>query len=635
MFDLSYQESVLYLFSGVVVNDKQNKHLSPLMKDLLEVGLVPNPAIPVDLYPVIIRTLGLSQEQANQTFFGSWEQIRNASYFSLLIKQLLHYISTYGFEMLGIYSEDTIYIPWRDLDIPELREDVELRVVHAYTSDEVREKLLVLAGSGVALSRFTLHAALKILDVIGFDRDFVENVQNRELKIALYDRKNWVPQKGLDWLRYVVYKMSGSSLLIKSSKLIDVIKNSDASPDDYLIDAPVAELAQIFLRWKPIFLALKYRSSNKTFFNRLNKRAARIRQTGEYRSVGRPWLDMVTEQIKNEDLDLAELERRVAKAGFWSKAKLANALRSRLDAGTETPVAYQIRNGSVWVTTYDWPVGLDKLTKQALDVVLLSLVEDLKKKVADKVLYIPEGVVYALPSSEKQFAGEVPRGTYFEFSGDLPLVLGVHWFDLFGCRVDLDFAALSVFGKIGWDGRYSDDSVFWSGDNTAAPLPNGASEMFWFGKDVDSFPWTLTLNFYNYSSCLHEAVSATFFMSNYILKRDVVETYAVDLSNVPYFLRFNIDVKFMTVALLTRCDNKWRVYPLLAKGRNRVTSSVDELSRVKREAFLRQLQASVDLVDLFDLAGAIIVRERPADDVEFVDLSPKQLDKTTILRLLV
>ena len=63
------------------------------------------------LLTTIDEEIGLSGKQMNASFHKSWQKVRDADIIQLVMEQIIHYITTYGFERLGIYDENSVYIP--------------------------------------------------------------------------------------------------------------------------------------------------------------------------------------------------------------------------------------------------------------------------------------------------------------------------------------------------------------------------------------------------------------------------------------------------------------------------------------------------------------------------------------------
>jgi len=87
----------------------------------------------------------------------------------LVMEQLIHYFTTYGFKDMGIYSEESVYIPSEKLDIPELKEDIKLTVIKGYTKEELKEKLMKMLSSGIALKEDTIKDVLDVATFVGVD----------------------------------------------------------------------------------------------------------------------------------------------------------------------------------------------------------------------------------------------------------------------------------------------------------------------------------------------------------------------------------------------------------------------------------------------------------------------------------
>ena len=112
-------------------------------------------------------------------------------------------------------------------------EDVVLTVIKYLNEDELQEALMTLLTSGIALSKQTVNDVMLLADYI--DKTKLDEIKNREVKIAMYDKYNVVPKNNMEFLRFVVYKLTGSTLYIQSNDMIHLIQKADASKKyDYL-----------------------------------------------------------------------------------------------------------------------------------------------------------------------------------------------------------------------------------------------------------------------------------------------------------------------------------------------------------------------------------------------------------------
>ena len=277
-------ESVLRLFKGVLVESKQCKQDDDVLKQTLSRGFILSPEVisqypnPTQLITLIDKMYGRSGEQLNQSFHKSWFKVRNASIEQLVLEQMLHYITTYGFEKLGIYSQDTMFIPKEQLDVPELQDDIRLIVIRGYTRREAKAKLMQMLTSGIALHQETIKDVLDVAGKVGLSNDDIERVRNKEVKIALYDALDRVPAVPTEFLRYMIYKATDKTLLIKDAATITAIKNRNNLDiimyfDQYEKECGLERLAEIFYRFKPLFLAFRTNAALKTTINRIRRLA--------------------------------------------------------------------------------------------------------------------------------------------------------------------------------------------------------------------------------------------------------------------------------------------------------------------------------------------------------------------------
>ena len=337
-------KSTLRLFNAIQI-DKKTKTKNLLLEKTVPYGFVLSPEVASVANDKIIKQIAnyyLSVKKANQAFHKSWQTIKDTPQEVLWIQAITHYFTTYGYEKLGIEGE--IYIPAEQLDLPD---GIKLIVVKGLTKKEIQGAILELDSSGVALSQDTLRAIMLIIEKDDLKIQ-VPDIKNRELKSLLYDLYDIVPQKPVDFLRFVIVKLTEESLLIKNKYLIEKIKGLSSTLhrktlDKYLVKAP-ANLAEIFFRYKPLFLALKSVSSNKTFFNRLRKKADKL-----HKPLPEDYLNSITSRIKhNKSLD--KLDEKLESATIWRKIRLANALKYRMS--NPTSIVYKIRNGRAWVDDF-------------------------------------------------------------------------------------------------------------------------------------------------------------------------------------------------------------------------------------------------------------------------------------------
>lgn len=612
-------KSLLRLFNAVLVSDKKkHKITKTVMIRTIKCGYVLDPFVePSDaLLDEIESVIGLSGEKANSAFHKSWKVVRDSSIEELVIQQIIHYFTTYGLESLGLYDKDTVYIPPEKLKLPKVKDGISLVVVKAMTPREVIDKIVEL-GSGVALSETTLACIMEVVEELQPNSDFISKIKNRELRTILNDLYGIVPQEPTEFLHHLVSKLTNESLLIKNDQLIEKIKSANGKFLDDLMAKSPPDLASIFFRYKPLFLAMKSISRHKKFFNQLRKRANKL-----HKPLAPDYLNSVTSLIKHDKLDAAVLAEKLAGASVFRKVRLARALQYRLS--DPDSIVYLVRNGRGWATDFKWDGGD---TQYVLDTVIELISYDIGKNVDGKTIYIPENAHYAIPATEKQFVGNFPIGSYVSVPQDL--IVGIHWTNT-SRRIDLDFSVIGESGKIGWDRSYrSDDkTVLFSGDMTSAPLPNGASELFYVKRGVEE-PKILFVNYFNFDS--GDPVTCKLFVANE-KPGEIEKGYVVNPNNMIAQAELCVDKKQTVVGLVTSIGGENRVYFYSTGIGKSITSGNSELSTRTCKYLVNSAKSGIDLATVLKMGGAKIVSTRPSTK-KYIDLSLSALNKTTVLKL--
>ena len=547
------------------------------------------------LDPHIVPTTTLLNEiestigyDPNAAFHKSWSFIKDTPLETLFLQQILHYITTYGFE----YTNETVFIPHEQLEVPELKSDIPLRVIRGLTKPEILDKIISL-GSGVALHQDTLNDLISIIQINRYNPNFVPKIKNRELKALLTDLYDLVPTEPLEFLRYLITKLTDESLLIKNDYLITKIKEADGKFLDTLLKKAPTNLSSIFLRHKPIFLALKSISRNKTYFNQLRKWANKT-----HKPLHPDYLNSVTAQIKFNILNTRVLQDRLKASTIQRDIRLAQALKYRELAPKS--IVYRVRNGRGHATDFSWEGSVEA----PLHFVEQSIVSKLKN---GSPLYVPEGITYALPSTEKQFTGNFPNGTHISVPENV--IVGIWWKNK-DRPIDLDLSAISTSGKVGWDGSYRNEDILFSGDITSAPT--GASELFHIKKEVP--PYVLYVNYYNHRP--GSPIPAKIFVAHDTPK-NLSQNYVVDPNKIIAEAEIIVTQKQTILGLIA--DSGF-YFANISIGTS-ITSGANQKQAL--EYLTAHVRSTIPLPN---------TTTKKTDDS--IDLSPKTLNKTSILGLL-
>jgi hypothetical protein len=575
----------------------------------------------------IEEEIRLTPEQMNSAFHKSWKKIQEASIEQLVLEHLVHYFTTYGFESLGVYEADSVYIPSERLDIPEIDlEHISLVLIHGYTKEDIKTKLLKVLQSGIALSDNTIKDIVDVAKYVGITQEDVQETKNKEVKIALCEHLEMFPEEPAEFLRYVLYKITGRTLLIKDVSTIEALKTAeDLSAAFHLFQTyqstyGIQRLAEIFYRFKPLFLALRSDPSFRSMINRIRKLAPKY-----HKPMRGDYLNEVTARIQAaQGIDGSLLRECLEKANPFRKIRLAYALQYRTQ--DVDSILYKIRNGKGYAT--DFSFEGKHVAQNVLDIVLRSLAEDVKKNVKGKKIYIPPYMKYALPATEKQFTGQFPSGTCVVVPKDM--IMGIHWKNVDGARIDLDLSLMNPYdGKIGWDASYRTEkrTILFSGDMTDASGRHGASELFYVKQQREQ-AYIMFVNYFNYNRDIEVPFDI-------LLAQEQAENfqanYMVNPSNVIARASSTIAVKQKILGLVITTTTECRFYfSEVSLGRS-ITSTQNPYVEHSRKYLVEFYQNAISLNTLLRQAGAIITEEQDGCDI---DLSPGGLEKDSIIKLL-
>ena len=620
-------KSTIKLFKALPITEKKKKQSKFLLQKTISKGFIFSPEVIgnysekelIRLISVIDKEIGLTTEQMNSSFHKSWKKIREADIEQLVIEQLIHYFTTYGFEAMGIYDKNSVYIPNEKLELPD-SEGITLTVIRGYTKAELKEKIMSLLQAGITLNEDTINDIVDIALFVGIDDSDISSIKNKETKTILYDYLDLFPGNPNEFLRYIVYKSTDKTLLIKDGATLEAIKNSRNITalklfNKYKIKYGLEKLAGIFYRHKPIFLAFKTNSGLRAVINKIRKLAKK-----HHVPMPEDYLNVITAKIKNKEaIDADKLKTELDRVSIFRKIRLAYALKFRTK-NTEA-ILYRIRNGKGYAT--DFQFDNKKKAREVLKIVLDSIVADIKIK--DKKIYIPEHIIYTLPATEKQFTGNYPSGTYISIPRDM--IVGIHWENVKSNRIDLDLSMINQNGKIGWDGGYRTEgrTVLFSGDITDAP--NGASELFYVEKQkMDSY--ILFVNYYNYDDSIEVPFKIIVAKEK---ARNFKQNYMVNPDNILSIAKTKITQKQKILGLLTVTTKECRFYFAEVNLGKSISAGNNAFVENSKKYLFDFYRNTINLNEILMKAGNQIVRDKKKCDI---DLSPESLEKSTIIGLL-
>lgn len=573
--------------------------------------------------------------ELNQGFYKSFRTVANLTPQKILINKLLHYMSTYGMESLGIFDRELVYIPNDALELPEDAKPVKVTIIDAIDNAEIEARTVKLINSGAALSEETINDLVTVVKFLKLKLN-VDNVPNKEFAIRLRVLLNIMPKDPVQFLRCMIYLATGSTLLIKDEKTITGIKNSKENFDAYFLryiyNSGFIKLSSIFYRFKPLWLAFKPHS--KYLRSTINK----MRRLADccHRPVKPQLLEYLTSA---QSVNLNELKAELAKVTPYKKISLANAILYRLAAPDS--IVYNIRNGKAFVDAYNGDLKFN--TSEILDVIINSIAEDIKPNVAGKRIYIPERFNYAVPVSEKKFIGNIPCGSSYTF-GSNSVVIGVHWFNLIEddheVRIDLDLHLNGAGVDIGWHNDFGTENfintkerkIIFSGDMTDAPIAEGgATEAYFVGETLTDKMLMVNLNCYNHYS---DSAPVPFKLILADVNQDSIDRqYLIDSHEIAFCMPNEIDSGEMFLGFLTSDELGGKKFHFFSRNMgNRIVARSNNLTEQIISAMRTTVESSLSLNDVLLRAGAIL-DEVTNSDCD-INLDPAEVAKDTLLGLL-
>ncbi len=539
----------------------------------------------------------LSGNDLNKTFHKSWKVIKNTPREVLLFHQIFHYFSTYGTNFEG-----DVYIPDEILNVPEIK--LKFVVIKTLSKLEIINKCLNMLRSGIALKEETISDLFNILDDLDYKFTGEEAIKNKEAIVKLAEIYKIYPKDPTEFFRFVIYRATNNTLLIKNKESIDLIKASKFNPSPLFKEYGLEKMAQIFNRFKPLFLAFKTKCP-KTI-----NRIAKLSKTLHKPMIENPINLVTSRSLGNKDISWLN------NATVFALFKAISACYSRKNG--QDNFVYRVRNGKSWVQFKHKRVNVDICERN-----YNLLINHIKNKFnfSGKTIYIPKNVEYAIPTSEKMFVGNIPTGT--SFFGE-QLAAGVYWENDWGAT-DIDLSGLNINGKVGWNSSYNQaGSLLYSGDMTNAR--NGAVEYLWC--KADKIPTTLAMSnvYYGDADCEYKIVVGN--------GEKINREYMMDPNKVFAEVKCKSVQKQSVIGMFHHKENKTAFTVLnFGAGVARVSSGDSNIQSTAIEALKQQWIKPLTLNEIFVMFGAKVVNEK-IEKID-IDLSLENLSKESFTRIFV
>lgn len=474
-----------------------------------------------------IKYYGISNSMVNSTFFQTLDQNINTPTYMRMYMQALNYLQTYG--GVNVTSHETVQFGSnRQLD-DSVKLDLQqnFTVISVFTTEELEQKVQSLLYSGMALESNDVEDLIYLISKLNLKIE-ISKVKNREAMMKLSKELDLYPANPDMFMNYIYSLVTGDTMLVKNEQAYLRFNARLDSTNDFVYslmheydnNPATPSLRSLVNRYHKMFLILRKNAPSKEerrFYNRIMRQGKNTKKT--YRQKG--ILDQLPEYIKGEvSFNEKQILNALSNASTYKLARIYTYLVN-LDKKDKNGSLYRIRNGKSYYVagnnTVDHDFGSlfsfksvidNKVIKDLVSKIVNELFQRGQNAFADNdnktVYYIPGGLYYSIPTSGKQFTGNIPDYTSFDFQliGDERLGVGIHW----DKPADLDLHAVTLDGDtFGWDTDWLDDDteVVYSGDMTHLDDSGNASEIMSISKDLDK-PILLTVSPYYVSDSYND-----------------------------------------------------------------------------------------------------------------------------------
>ena len=420
----------------------------------------------------------------SSTFYQTVDTVKSKNRFEILLDQLTHYMTAHGTD----FSSD-IYVNNEKYGEMEPIQWSSYTILNAVSENDFFVQILKAIKTGIALNTELVEdMTCFILDYFEVNNmslynkeQLIDSINNREMIRSLRAKWKIRPKTPMSMFEYI-HSFTGQTVIVKNKKQTTLMKS--ASNDDDLVEYMLSlnenemkKLASVFYRFKPFFLALKENVRLSKIVNKLRKLADSCHKPMQVN----PWTNYVhiISLIAPEDVAVqTEYYMNNWPITNYRLVSIMNAiiLKTR-EVESNDPVScrlYRIRNGAAYVDQKPNRNG----SAYALGCAYYALREQLIKRLSEKkgIIKIPNNINLTCPTSEKNFVGDIPMGSYIDL-GDDDMFVGIYWKNDWGAR-DLDLSAMLDNGcRLGWNADFDNYGITYSGDVINAP--KGGTEILY------------------------------------------------------------------------------------------------------------------------------------------------------------
>ena len=596
-----YEEGLIY-FLNIAPNYQTGNEAS--LQECLKAGFVPvdqdNNSILMSIPKTILDAYCYLYNINIRFFYNNYNEVTSKSRGELWVDQIIHYFTTYGYEALGIKAN--AWIPSDELKPPEDYPN-KFRVIQLLSEDECKVRFTSFLKE--SLTSIKDEQERYFLETL-FETDYylgdVNDIKSKEVKMIYCKICGIVPNDPEDFLRLLVYLCTNKVTLIKDKEIIEIIKNCSYkfnAKTYFELYPDYTKLAEIFFRYKPIFLAFKKHEGCAPIINKIRRLADTYHKPQS--QVGVKNYSQCT-KLKKSNIRKNASNRELV--------KLINYYFNRNNN------LYNIRNGKIWI-------GEEKIEEISPAFDLILLLQELKNRLQDvykdKLFLLPKDLTYAIPTTEKQMMGPIPWGSFVKAPQN-QVSIGISWENQEDTRVDLDLHARNSLQHLGWNWQYYTykHDIVYTGDMTDAE--HGASEAIGFFDYNEEEPYVFSINKYSGP----KNTKFNFFINEAIKEKNPFNKSKQLITPITMSIESDMQLGFFRDRCFVFCGGS------LSEGR---------IPNENREnyfnAFANKYDNTLVLNESFiqDVLGGKVIYEIPEEE-EYIDLRPEALSKNTLLNLI-
>ena len=588
----------------------------------LEHGIL-MPACDEELIDYAIKLYGKDGEAFNATFHKSFSTVKNTDNFTLFMQQMMHYITTYGTNFTSPY----VYIPTEELDIPKLDvSEVKLINISCINKEELKGKIITLCKA--ALSEEIVSDVTELINDTGWF-NLIEDISNKEVKCRLYKETDEFPKDPDEFLRYMIYLSTGETLKIKNDETYQKIACTHLADrcvinnilKEYIIEYGYQPLASIFIPNKKLFLAFKDKD-NASIMNKLNK-------LGKNKNIRVYHEKSLSEEITNCEVIFTEetLKETLLAMPISKHIAVLNSLYYLGCAPEYTE--YRVRNGKSFFTEAKSKNKI--LMNRRAFICLKALAERISPSVKGKYFYIPNGLNYNIPTSEKNFIGNIPNKSSVVAKSNEAFIVAIEW----EVDCDIDLSVIEANGdKVGWNTtpKNSAGTILFSGDMTELDDAGRACEAVYL--DTDEYNGNVKVNLYSNWSNKDEIPFKLIIAKADKEQYTIDKNYVINPNSVieTVNLKFDSKTKELNIGHFNIDKDEMTFVFDLDKTSGSNVSTYSEVDKMRMAVNKVKIMSSVSLTTLLKIAGAKIITD-PNKLVDYTDLSLEAISKETLLSL--